>query len=192
LAERISVVMTVHDGELPSRLGQSLESLAAQTLAPDEVVIAADGPIGAPLQDVIDSFVGRLNICEVTNQERRGSAAAANLGLENSSNELVARLDSDDVASPWRLALQRDYFAAEPLLDILGGYAQEFSEAGPGPIRRMPGGHDRIKAALWSNPIINSSVMFRRSKIRAIGGYDETLLRGEDYELWLPKGGSGD
>lgn len=105
----------------------------------------------------------------------------------NSGDEPVAaRLDSDDLALPGRLAAQRAYLEENPDVVLVGTMADRIDSRGTvlGPFATRPG--DRIRARLLdSNPLIHSSVMFRRSAYESAGGYDPKLRHMEDYDLWL-------
>jgi glycosyltransferase involved in cell wall biosynthesis len=185
LTDEISVLMAVHAGETPEHLRQSLESLVSQTLQPFEVVLVEDGPIGVPIRQTIEQFADRLNIVSVRLARNAGLASALNAGLRACRCELVARLDSDDIAMPGRLAVQSELFRRDLPPDVASGFVEEMGAADVPQIRTVPVGHERIVGALWSNPFAHPAVMYRRSKIIAVGGYDESVRRGQDYELWF-------
>ena len=58
--------------------------------------------------------------------ENKGLGNALRVALENCSNELVARMDSDDISSPIRFQVQLDAFKQDSQLDIVGGSITEF------------------------------------------------------------------
>lgn len=71
-------------------------------------------------------------------------------------------------------------------VDVLGSGCVEIDYGGvERDIRLMPADHEAIVDALWSCPLIHPSIMFRREKILAVGGYDDGLRRRQDYELWF-------
>jgi len=77
-------------------------------------------------------------------------------------------------------------FANDPKLSICGTFTQEIdSLSNKGSIRKVPTQHEEIVNALYLCPLNHPSVMFRKSHILSIGGYDSKLRRRQDYELWF-------
>ena len=183
---KISVLVSVHYGESVRYLSESLQSVGDQTLKADEVVLVEDGPIGFDLLEVIESYRAELNILTVKLPQNMGLAYALNKGLKQCTYELVARMDSDDVALPFRFEKQVKAFHDDPCLDIIGSFVKEFDSQGQvGSLRTMPEHHDQIVKNLWTCPLIHPTVMFRREKIKLVGGYNVDLRRRQDYELWF-------
>lgn len=183
---KFTVVMSVYNDEKPEFLYYSLESLAGQSLAADEVVLVEDGRIGSELADTIERFRETLNIRSVRLDTNRGLAEALNQGLTHCSHEIVARMDTDDVCLPSRFEKQAARLASEKDIDVLGTLAVEIDETGKqGMLRKKPLTHKNIIKNLWSNPFIHSSVMFKKTKVLEAGGYNPSLQRRQDYELWF-------
>lgn len=181
-----SVLMSVYEDEKPSYLRLCLQSLVDQTIRPSQVVIVQDGILGLALLEVISDFERILDICSPQLATRKGLAAALNFGLDHCRHELIARMDADDVALPNRFEVQLSEFELDPLLDIVGGYAQEIDQEGNlGCIRKMPLHHNQILECLYACPLNHPSVMYRRSKIISVGRYNDELSRRQDYELWF-------
>ncbi|WP_421952726.1 glycosyltransferase [Pelagibacterium sp.] len=182
----ISVLMAVFAKERPDNLRTSLQSLSTQTLQPTEIILVWDGPLPDRLSAIIDTFRGALNIRDVKLSQNRGLGAALAVGLAESASELVARMDADDIALPDRFARQYAAFTENPALDLVSGYAVEIDGNGTqGRLRTVPINHEDIISTLWANPIIHPAVMFRRDKILAVGSYNPSLRRRQDYELWF-------
>lgn len=98
-----SVILSIYYKESPLFLRESLDSLFSQTVCPDEVILVKDGPIGDELDNVIDSYVTRYPYLKVLSLvTNRGLGKALNEGLKYCSHELVARMDTDDIAMPER------------------------------------------------------------------------------------------
>jgi glycosyltransferase involved in cell wall biosynthesis len=189
---KFSVLMSVYAGECPGFLKESMQSLAAQTFVPDEVVVVEDGPVSEDLKAVLDSFQSTLKIKIKKLEKNSGLAAALNEGMKFCEYELVARMDSDDICLPDRFEKQVAKFVGEPELDVVGCFAIEIDENGKsGSLRSVPSTHEEIVASLWACPFIHPSVMFRGEKLKKIGGYDISLRRRQDYELWFRCAHSG-
>ena len=182
----ISVLMSVCRHDRADYLSASLRSLLDQERPPDEVVLVEDGPLTVALSGLVDEFRLVLQINSVRLPENVGLGAALSKGLQHCSHELVARMDSDDVSLPPRLGRQAHQFDLYPSLDVLGSFAREFDEkSNLGALRSMPVTHEDILQNLWANPLIHSTVMFRRDRILDVGSYDPRLRRRQDYELWF-------
>ena len=95
---KYTVLMSVYYKEKPEYLSLSIESMLNQTVKPDEFIIVKDGPLTTELDEVINNFVTAypkmFNI--IVNETNLGLGPALAKGIENSKNELIARMDSDD------------------------------------------------------------------------------------------------
>lgn len=182
----VSVLMAVYAGEKPRYLREALQSIAEQSLQPDEVVVVKDGPLTSDLERVLNSGVLGSRLKVVALASNNGLASALNHGLSHCTGDIIVRLDSDDIAVRTRIELQARRFMDDPRTDILGGFAVEIDANGDhGILWRRPLSDDAIKRSLWTNPIIHPSVAFRRSPIESLGGYDIGRSRAEDHDLWV-------
>jgi glycosyltransferase involved in cell wall biosynthesis len=187
-----SVLMTVYEGERPDFLEQCLLSLEKQTLMACEVVVVEDGMIPLELKSIIEIFRQKLNIRSLVLDNNVGLAGALNAGLKICEHNLIARMDSDDISLPERFETQLKVFNGPEAPDVLGSYAQEIDAASKkGRLRRVPLGHSEIYSCLYAIPFIHPSVVFKKSSIEKLGGYNEGLRRRQDYELWFRAGKSG-
>lgn len=181
-----SVLMAVYGKDNPEYLSLSLQSLVDQTCRPAEVVLVEDGPIGSQLANAISSFEGVLNIHSVKLERNLGLGAALSIGLETCHSDIVFRIDADDIARPDRLQKQFAFLAQNSNVDIVGSFAIEIDRNGvEGMTRMRPVTHTRILNNLWANPFIHSATAFRRHRVLSAGGYDPSLRRRQDYELWF-------
>lgn len=79
------------------------------TLQPDQVIIVFDGPISVELQRVVSNFIAFLRIDIVKLPENVGLGTALNYGLTRCRNEIVLRMDTDDLCTLDRFAVQIDF-----------------------------------------------------------------------------------
>lgn len=179
-----SVLMSVYARERAEYLDECLDSLAGQILPADEIVLVEDGPLPKSLLEVIERFRSKLPIKSVRLPENRGLAAALNAGLAECSHELVARMDSDDIALPHRFAVQIPAMEAASDAAASSAWLQEFDEQrNVVATRRVPLTHaEIIRFARRRNPLSHPATVFRKSCVEAVGGYP--LLYPEDYALW--------
>ena len=183
-----SVLISVYDKEVPDFLRQSLDSVFNQTLTPNEVVIVEDGKLNDGLLSVINEIKAKHDIIKIVPIEHNGGLGnALNIGLKHCSNEIIARMDSDDISKPNRFEKQVAEFEKDPALDVISSWMEEFIHD-PNEtskiIKKVPENNDEIfKFAKNRNPINHPTAMFKKSKVEECGGYQKFYLF-EDYYLW--------
>ena len=182
-----ALLITVYNGIHPKWMDACLASVAAQTRLPNEIVLVEDGILAAQLSGVIDRWANRIPLRRVPKEGPSGAGAAAQFGLRHCQSAWVARLDADDLALPDRFALQLAYLRRHPEVDVLSGYLVEFAQSPDRArhIRQVPLAHRAIARRMRLRCAINNScVIVRRSKLNALGGYED-LATHEDYLLWM-------
>lgn len=186
--EKYSVLMSVYSKEKPEYLRASIESMLSQTAAPDQFVLVKDGPLTAELDQVIDKFVqdnqGLFTIVEL--KENRGLGIALDEGMKYCKNELVARMDSDDISLPDRCEKQLRVFDENPALSIISGNIGEFEDSPKHIVsyRVVPEHNDAIKKRMRTRSAFNHpAVMYKKSEVIRCGGYG-TLRRKQDHVLF--------
>lgn len=183
---RFSVLLPVYAGDDAARLERGFLSVTLeQRLPPDEVVIVRDGPVGADVAAVLDRLptLTDVPVTLVPLEENGGLGRALQAGLGACRYEIVARADADDVSFPERFAVQVPLVAQG--YDVVGSAIQEFEddESQPGMVRVPPTGDDIARAARFRAPFNHPSVVYRRSAVVAVGGYQHLDLM-EDYLLF--------
>ena len=105
-------------------------------------------------------------------QENKGLGNALREAINHCSNELVARMDSDDISMNRRFELQLKKFIKNPYLDIVGGNITEF-EGVPSNIRmeRVVAKTDvDIKQDMKKRCAMNHmSVMYKKTVVQKAG-----------------------
>ena len=165
-------------------LREAIESVAADIaeFRSAEIVLVKDGAVSAVPEWV--NIDGRVRV--LFTGERSGAASAINLGIRSSDADYIARLDADDIWVRGRARAQLTVMQHSASVGLVarGGIVidEQGAELGEYP---APDTGDLRENLLDRNPIIHSAVMFRRSIWLQVGGYDEKLLRMQDYDLWL-------
>ena len=184
MMEKYSVLLSLYKKEHPEYLRLALDSMINQTIAPDEIVLVEDGPLTDELYAVVEEYKERLRI--VINEKNLGLGLALNEGLKECRNELVARMDTDDISKPDRCEKQLKRFEEKPELDIVGSHIDEFVGTPNNVIsqRRVPTSSEAIyeyakKRSAFNHP----TVMFRKRVVMTEGGYLD-LKRNQDVELF--------
>jgi glycosyltransferase involved in cell wall biosynthesis len=184
--EPFTLLVSVYEGDRPDYVRRALRSaIGDQTVRPDQVVIVRDGPVRDELAGCLDDIIraSPVPVTFVPLPRNGGLGPALDRGLAESWFDVVARMDADDVAMPHRFEAQL------PLIehaDIVGAGLLEFVHdtddivgqrvppTEPGQILRYARMHD---------PFNHPTVIYRRSAVRAAGGYGEFPLM-EDYALF--------
>ena len=130
---------------------------------------------------------------KVIKSNRPGIVPALNLGIANSKNELIARLDSDDLVDPERFLKQVEFLERFEEVVCVGTQMifidEQETEFG---YTNYPTQHiDILKRMRYQNCIGHPSAMFRKTPVLRVGGYREFLTGSEDYDLWLRLGEIG-
>ena len=185
---RFSVCMSVYKNDKPADFLTAVRSIYNQTVAPNEVVLVVDGPVGDELKEAIATLQAEIAVLNVirlsTNQ---GHAIARQAALMAAKNELVAVMDADDIAVPNRFEKQLKVFDEYSEVSVVGGLINEFIGTPENVVgtRIVPEQDADIKAYLKSRcPMNQQTVMFRKKDIEAVGGYKHWYCE-EDYYLWI-------
>lgn len=184
-----SVLMSVYYKEKPEYLKQAIESIQNQTISTNDFVLVCDGPLSSELDQVIkEKQLEMGNNLNVVRLEKNGGLGnALNEGIKQCKNELVARMDSDDIAYPTRCEKQLGIFNSHPEVSICSGIVEEFTTT-PDAVdaRRVPPEHNEeiIEFAKKRNPFNHPCVMYKKGAVEAVGSYQDFYLL-EDYYLWL-------
>lgn len=186
--EAYSVLMSLYIKENPDFLRASIESMVKQTVVPSEIVIVKDGPLIEEQERVLREYQLKFpNLFKIVESETNiGLGLALNLGLRHCKNELVARMDTDDISLPERCEKQLRAFENDDDLVIVGTMVDEFYDD-PKKIvssRIVPTNHDAIyNFAKRRSPFNHPTVMYKRSKVLECGGY-ANLRRNQDVDLF--------
>ena len=187
-----SVVIAAY--EAASTVGGAIESVLAQTRQDFEIVVIDDGSRDETAA-VAEAIAAKDRRVSVHSQPNGGPSAARNRGIAVSTGEYVSMLDSDDLWMPQYLAQMGDALAADPRAGFAYTEAWELDELSGRflkttamarqhpPSQTLP--HERFLAELIQRNFVYNAVTVRRSVLEEVGGYDQDMTHGEDYELWL-------
>jgi glycosyltransferase involved in cell wall biosynthesis len=184
---KFSVLLSVYKKEKPEYLRLALDSIWNQTLKPNQIVIVKDGELTDELESVLSDFSNDKPVKFVVNEQNMGLSFSLNRGLSACTNDLVARMDTDDICFSERFEKQIKFLIDNPDIDIVGSYAVKIDEKGnESELMKVPVLHENIYQLIWICPFIHPSVMFRKDKILSIGSYNPNSgFRQDDYELWF-------
>lgn len=187
--EKYSVLMSLYVKEDSSNFRTAIYSMINQTLAPDEIVLVEDGPLTEELYDVINEvkYFHPGLITSVVHENNQGLGSALHHGLEVARNEIIARMDTDDIADNSRCEKQMRFLLENPEVTIVGGQIEEFISEKSNVVgkREVPTTDIDLKEFIKKRcPFNHMTVMFRKTDIMAVGNYQEWFCN-EDYYLWI-------
>ena len=178
-------------------IGETLDSLRAQTYAEWECVVVDDGST-----DDTEEVVARVSAADsrvrYLRQPNQRQAVAKNTGLADARGRYVQFLDADDLLEPRKLERQVEFLEANPAADIVYGGARYFHTERPG--ERLYGmfgedapwmpelsgaGRELVLAIVRMNIMAINSALVRREAIDDVGPFDPVLPPVEDWDYWL-------
>lgn len=185
-----SVLISVYKNDKAEDFKTALDSVTInQTLKPTEVILVIDGPVPDDTNKVIavseESYPGLYKVIRF--EKNQGLGIALQKGLEAASNEIVMRMDSDDIAVSERFEKQYQFMIDHPDVAVCGGQIEEFIDAINNIVghRIVPCSNDEIYKYMVSRCAFNHmTVALRRSVILKNGNY-QPWHYNEDYYLWI-------
>lgn len=181
---KVSILMPVYNGE--TYLKNSVDSILNQTFTDFEYILIDDGSTDSTWL-ILSEYANRDERIKLfKNEVNLGLVKSLNKGLHLARGEHIARQDADDVALPERLELQTRFLESHPEVGGLGTSVEIIDERGK-TVRKeiLPEDRDSLQGLLLVNNFMHhSTMMVRRSLMEVLGGYDESMLHAEDYDLW--------
>lgn len=183
-----SALLSVYAKENPVYFNMAFASLwDNQSLKPSQIVLVKDGPLPPDLDSTLASWSARLGdvLTIISLPENVGLAAALNKGLEYCKFDLVARMDTDDLAMPDRFLKQLEFMTNNPEVTASSSFIEEFDDSGLFlGLRKLPLSHAEIvKFAKRRSPLSHPATIFRKEAVLSVGGYP-LFRNAQDYALW--------
>jgi glycosyltransferase involved in cell wall biosynthesis len=186
---KVSVIIPAYN--VAPYIGETLDSVFAQTFADYEAIVINDGsPDTEDLERALARFIDRINYLK---QENRGASAARNTGVRAARGELIAFLDADDLWLPNYLNEQitfiqeRDCDLVCADAEVFGDISHEEQSYMESLMPGSPSTGDVTFLGLLSaeQSLITSGVVVRRELVIQAGLFDEALRNSQDFDLWL-------
>ena len=179
----ISVVIPAYNAS--RYLAATLNSILAQTLPADEILVIDDGSRD-DTATIAESFGPPVRVIRRTNV---GQAASRNFGVQQAQSEWIAFLDADDLWEPTKLARQMEELARNLDASLCYTARVDFTEEDGviklGRVMPVPPPADLRQALFRNTTFMPSSTILRRSMFLAAGGFDSKYKIIEDWDLWL-------
>lgn len=170
---RVTVIIPVFNGA--RYLGETIESVLAQTHPPSQVIVVDDGSTDESAQ-VASGFDRRV---DVVRQPNAGQPAALNAGVALATGDLVAFLDADDLWEPEKTQRQVARFGARPDLQYCVTRIQNFLSP------EFDGAAVRDDLLAAAPGYVVSTLMARRALFDLVGGFDPDLRHANKTEWFL-------
>lgn len=186
---KFSVLMSLYIKEKVEYAEACFESLLRQTVLADEWVIVEDGPLTEEMYQLLDRYQRQYPglIKRVPFETNRGLGLALRDGVEACTYDLIARMDTDDIAREDRFEKQLAMFETDNTLDICGSHIKEFDGTIDNVLsqRLVPITDAEIKEYQKRRDAFNHmTVMYKKQAVLKAGNYQTCLLM-EDTLLWV-------
>jgi glycosyltransferase involved in cell wall biosynthesis len=180
-APRFSIVIPTY--QAADTVARSVESALAQTHPAHEILVVDDGSTDHP-EEALRSFEGRVKLIR---KENGGGASALNAGAEAATGDFMVILDADDAYDPRRLEALAELARERPDLDLITtdarfmvGDEESGTFAAHNPFETVD-----QRRAIFESCFVGGWPAMRLSRLREIGGFDEELRTGYDWDCWL-------
>ena len=186
-APKISILLAVYNGE--NYIKECINSIISQTYKDWELLIGLNG-CSDKTKEICKSYNdNRIKIFDYEND--KGKAKTLNKLLKESSCEWLAMQDHDDIWLSKKLQTQINFIENNDNVDVVGANAlyinKDGFQMGKPDIHSFRQNEIKNSCLEGSNQIINSSAVFKKSKVLEVGGWNEEKdIQGiEDFDLWL-------
>jgi glycosyltransferase involved in cell wall biosynthesis/peptidoglycan/xylan/chitin deacetylase (PgdA/CDA1 family) len=187
----ISVVIPAHDAA--STIDAVLKNLANQTSPSWEALVVDDGSTDRTAE-IVQCHAMRDSRIRLVHQAHGGVAAARNTGRAAAQSPWLLFLDADDrLAETFIDRMQRALRANRGTDGVRCNWAYELADGRTEVVRnvQLDQGQDLFDAAAERSPFAIHSCVIRASLVDQVGGFDEGLRVGEDWDLWQRIGRAG-
>ncbi|MEW5784291.1 MAG: glycosyltransferase [Bacillota bacterium] len=178
---KVTVVLPVFNGE--KYLREAVDSILNQTYTDFELLVIDDGSTDSSAA-IVNAYNDR-RVKLVQSSKNRGIAAALNIGIDLAGGEYMARMDSDDISLPERLANQVEFMEANPEYGLCGTNVRSINSEGkiitPPWWSKTPAPLEWI--LLWDNPVAHPTAVMRMAALRQFN-LRYRMIPDEDGDLW--------
>ncbi|MBW4488221.1 MAG: glycosyltransferase [Trichocoleus desertorum ATA4-8-CV12] len=179
----VSVIIPAYNAE--TTIQKTVTSVLEQSLQDFELIIVNDGSTDKTL-DVIEHIVDpRIKVFSYPNS---GAAVSRNRGFAQTTGEFIAFLDADDLWTPEKLEAQWQALQENPQAQVAYSWTDIIDQSG----QRLGQGDYTVangkvyaKLLLCCFIVSGSNTLIRRGAYVAVGGFDESLVASQDFDLYL-------
>lgn len=181
---RVSILLPTYNRA--NYLPETIHSALAQSFTNIELVVVDDGSTDNTAEIVQQIADNRVRYFY---QPNRGVSAALNTAWRAATGEFVALLGSDDVMLPRQIETLLPILAADASLGLVYARAQAMNAQGE-PLPQILGAslkfsQNTLQSLLYGDSVCGIACMVRREYIERVGGYNESLIANEDWDIWI-------
>ncbi|MFH1306928.1 MAG: glycosyltransferase [Candidatus Micrarchaeota archaeon] len=183
----VSIVMPVLNSE--KFLAEAIESVLGQKFQNWEFVVV-EGRSKDNSLEILEKFAKQDKRLKIIKAKGKGVSHAANIGIKKAKGKFVVRMDADDVCFRERIGKEIKFMKKHPEIGVVGSACVMIDEKGKELyVAKKPAEDKGIKKYMYFKcPFFHPTIMARRKLLLSVGGYDEKLKVGEDYDLWARLG----
>lgn len=180
---KVSVLMTIYNAK--PYLKEAIDSIVAQTFNNWELIAIENGSSDESPKILASYKDDRIRILVLP--ENIGRTPALRLAFDQARGDYIAVLDADDTSHPERLKKQVDYLDQHIEFGLVGSWAEQINDRSEviGSFKPPVDESELYEVLGWTNPIVHSSIMYRRMYAKQLGGYSEAYVYAQDFALIL-------
>ena len=178
----VTFLMPIRNGR--DFLIDSLANIDAMADSSDEILVINDHSSDGT-DEILHSMKSKIKNLVVLNNPSSGLVKALNFGLEEASNNLIARVDVDDTYQIDRINKQIDSFTSSTVAVFSDYTFVSPDKSNLGAIYSAVHPLAVSASLVSSQRTAHPSVVFSREAVIQIGGYRESDFPAEDLSLWL-------
>jgi glycosyltransferase involved in cell wall biosynthesis len=183
----VSAVVPTYERE--DKLKRALESISDQTYTDIELIVVDDNP-SEDHRDMVKSLVQEISeksdfsVKRIVNEENQGVSSARNLGIETAEGRYIAFLDDDDEWKPEKIEKQVEKIKNEDFNAVYTASEMYDDDEVKDIVRKTP--NLDLNSLLERDRIGSpSKVMIEKQWLEKVGGFDEEIPSGEDWDIWI-------
>jgi glycosyltransferase involved in cell wall biosynthesis len=179
----ISIIIPAYNAQ--KTIQKTIESVLNQTVQDFEIIVVNDGSTDSTLDAVSQIHDPRIQVFSYPNS---GAANTRNQGFEHSSGKYIAFLDADDLWANNKLELQLKALQNNPESAVAYSWTDYIDESGE---FLRPGTHVTKNGNVYPALLVQnflesgSNPLIRREAFAEVGGFDPSLLGGQDTDLYI-------
>jgi len=185
-------ILPVYCCDSVSLLIECLNSIDRMIIPQDisfRLCLAVDGGLSRNLENCISHFRKNTNKSLTIFHNPKLTGLPANLNnvirkLNLKADDLIMRMDADDIILPMRLVIQAKFLSENPSIDVVASCATKIDEHEIEIFNSKSYIGQVYPNTTRTNPIIHPTVLIRSEFFLKYGFYDEKFKYAQDWELW--------
>ena len=174
--KKIKISVVIPNYNRINQLKRAVNSVLNQTYSINEIIIVDDCSLSFIRDEIKSTFIKNDKIKLIFNKKNMGGAFSRNIGVQNSRNDIIAFLDSDDFWKKDKIKKQINLIVPKNNFHLVY-CAQDKIELHRGNVLEQ-----LIEGWIMPNP---SSILITKESFLKIGGFDKTLVSCQDHDFWF-------